>query len=833
MVGLTFSGGGIRSATFSLGVIEALAKSERDALSRIDVLSTVSGGGYIGCFLRSLFMPDCGRGVAPKVAVPPAGKDVPLPLDEVTDQFCFARRVLKSGANVQDLEWEKRRRNPLWWLREHSRYLAPNGPTDYSYAVAYVARNWVAMQYIFLLASLAIFSSIVLAEVLVSTIHSLPAQWTWVTAGSNVLPVSPVLWLIVIPILASMILSVAYWMTESMSGNEPKSSRQWTSLILVAVGTVLGALAIFGISARFEPAFWTSLDEAFRGHLRGSLLVWLLVGGLALMTLSAATALLLSVLISVRQGGASPALTSELRRYLTKALSKAIICFLIIACVGLIDSLGALAATWLRGPHELRSVLGASLLPALAYLIKKLPDWFGAPGKGSLFSLPARFVSTIAFVVGLILYGAVAAAAATIVHLATWTDRAWDSPINLDHFVLALLTVGILTLLSGTSSGFINLSSLHLFYSSRLTRAYLGASNNSRLEDAVDCTSGSSIKENHSGDYIQPEIYSRADLPAPIHIINTTVNETIDPHSELVARDRKGNALSLEPGGVRIGPRLVDWAKLASHSAEHLSLGQWVAISGASASSAMGRLTNLGFALAFTFANVRLGYWWSSGSVDEGRPNRPVARSLSWLFGTFIYLLNEMTARYSLKYIRKYLTDGGHFENSGAYRLIEARIPLIIVCDVGSDPAYRFQDLENLIRTVRLDFGYETEILGDGKLAEFLKSYGGPSAPVFADPDKWPDWRNAFTSPDCREFAVALRVLTPGEHLHIIWMKPRLLADAPADILGYAADNPQFPQQSTGDQFFNEAQWESYRRLGELCMTRLLDDCPTLLAQTS
>ena len=160
-----------------------------------------------------------------------------------------------------------------------------------------------------------------------------------------------------------------------------------------------------------------------------------------------------------------------------------------------------------------------------------------------------------------------------------------------------------------------------------------------------------------------------------------------------------------------------------------------------------------------------------------------------------------MTARYSLKYIRKYLTDGGHFENSGAYRLIEARIPLIIVCDVGSDPGYQFQDLENLIRTVRLDFGYETEILGDAKLAEFLKSYGGASGPVFADPDKWPDWRNAFTSPDCREFAVALRVLTPGEHLHIIWMKPRLLADAPADILGYAADNPQFPQQSTEARF--------------------------------
>ena len=46
LVGLALSGGGIRSATFSLGVLQALAKL--DALKYVDYLSTVSGGGYIG-----------------------------------------------------------------------------------------------------------------------------------------------------------------------------------------------------------------------------------------------------------------------------------------------------------------------------------------------------------------------------------------------------------------------------------------------------------------------------------------------------------------------------------------------------------------------------------------------------------------------------------------------------------------------------------------------------------------------------------------------------------------------------------------------------------------
>ena len=49
--GLAFSGGGIRSATFNLGIIQALA--ELKLLRHFDYLSTVSGGGYIGAWLSS------------------------------------------------------------------------------------------------------------------------------------------------------------------------------------------------------------------------------------------------------------------------------------------------------------------------------------------------------------------------------------------------------------------------------------------------------------------------------------------------------------------------------------------------------------------------------------------------------------------------------------------------------------------------------------------------------------------------------------------------------------------------------------------------------------
>jgi hypothetical protein len=52
LVGLAFSGGGIRSATFCLGVIQALARLR--LLRAFDYLSTVSGGGYIGAWLSTL-----------------------------------------------------------------------------------------------------------------------------------------------------------------------------------------------------------------------------------------------------------------------------------------------------------------------------------------------------------------------------------------------------------------------------------------------------------------------------------------------------------------------------------------------------------------------------------------------------------------------------------------------------------------------------------------------------------------------------------------------------------------------------------------------------------
>ena len=75
---LAISGGGIRSATFALGVLAALAR--RNLLYQFDYLSTVSGGGYLGAFLTTfLSAPDQPAG-GPKIGL--GRDDLPFKRDE-------------------------------------------------------------------------------------------------------------------------------------------------------------------------------------------------------------------------------------------------------------------------------------------------------------------------------------------------------------------------------------------------------------------------------------------------------------------------------------------------------------------------------------------------------------------------------------------------------------------------------------------------------------------------------------------------------------------------------------------------------------------------------
>jgi hypothetical protein len=105
LIGLAFSGGGIRSATFNLGLLQALA--QKGLLSKFDYLSTVSGGGYIGSWLTAFTK----RYTDPK-------KDV-----WAENEFSGIEKALSPAR----YDFEQRSEPPVvHWLRLYSNYLTPH-----------------------------------------------------------------------------------------------------------------------------------------------------------------------------------------------------------------------------------------------------------------------------------------------------------------------------------------------------------------------------------------------------------------------------------------------------------------------------------------------------------------------------------------------------------------------------------------------------------------------------------------------------------------------------------------------------------------------------------
>ncbi|HSW23200.1 MAG TPA: patatin-like phospholipase family protein, partial [Burkholderiaceae bacterium] len=110
--GLALSGGGIRSATFCLGLLKALAQQK--LLLRFDLLSTVSGGGYVGATLGRLL-----------------------------SRAASAADVKKVVAAFGDADG----RWFTWWLRANGRYLIPRGAKDTTFAIALYLRNLTGVHF--------------------------------------------------------------------------------------------------------------------------------------------------------------------------------------------------------------------------------------------------------------------------------------------------------------------------------------------------------------------------------------------------------------------------------------------------------------------------------------------------------------------------------------------------------------------------------------------------------------------------------------------------------------------------------------------------------------
>ena len=394
-------------------------------------------------------------------------------------------------------------------------------------------------------------------------------------------------------------------------------------------------------------------------------------------------------------------------------------------------------------------------------------------------------------------------------------------------FELSLLIIGFFSLLIGvflsSLTESINHSSLHYFYAARLRRSFLGAANAKRFSGQDNIDKGATEYDD-SDDVLNLTKYTTYKNGGPLHLINVTLNSSRSPDGNLWWPDCKGFNLAFSALGFNYEHnRYALWKNDQGNRDEIPNLGTSIAISGAAASTGMGQLSSVAGGILTALFNIRTGYWWHY-KTQMNYFYRLYSAELVNAFN--VKELSTPKANKPRPKSHWYLSDGGHFENLAVYEMIRRRVPRIVAIDCGCDANFQFEDLTNLIRRARLDFQCELQVATVAQLATVIETqelhacFGSlddlkpeTSEPLWQQPA--PNTKRAVLFKGTF-FAEAEDHNSGINELWLLYIKPTVTRQEPADLLRYQIENPDFPHQSTADQFFDEAQWESYRKLGEI-----------------
>ena len=870
--GLALSGGGIRSATFGLGVLQALARNR--LLECFHYQSTVSGGGYIGAFLQGMIRRH-GFERAFAVLAPAAGRG--------------------DGAEAASAS------RPLRHLREYSNYLAPRKSPfsgDTLGLLGTYVRNVLLVQ--------------VQLCALILALCLLPLM---LYAGADDLARRDPTLLLSLAGLTGMLAVVLLAYVSTWANRRPPSAGEvqppprrvvvaaLATILALALASMLGALGL----ARYErlpglfagaigwlPRRWTAngadlgivtaalylvvwhawllLDpwysklvaigdaplQPLRRHpwrfvlgtlgaatfagvaivlLRGWLAGWVAATGLWHVLVAGPLLVVLAVVLTaiVHLGLAGPAM-SDLQREIwarvggktcaAVALGMTVSLALTIygpwlLRLGADQGVQALSATGWAGAFAWLASTGVGLLAAhgarvarsgskrsrVLDLVARLAPWVFVFGLLVALSLAGHVLLKVAGPALERLYGASPGAPALPVDASLDAYlRALHATVTAYPNALPLLVAAALALwlLFGWAVN-VNEFSLNAFYRNRLVRCYLGASNRERNPEP---TTNFDLRDDLLlADLVEVQ---RHDGGRPLYpLIGTALN--LVAAKQLDWQDRKAASFCLSPGwcgylppdsragDAPVGDRAAATAGTAKAGdpphgnslAASLTLGGAIAISGAAVNPNMGYHSSPAVTFLLTLFDARLGWWLP----NPRHPERPRAGDAPF-FGR--WLLAELLGRTHAGGKFVHLSDGGHFENLGLYELVRRRCRFILCVDAAADGARAFADLGNAVHKCRVDFGADIDI----DVAALAPGADGLAG---------------------RSCAVGRITYADGSAATLLYLKPTLVGEEPADVLHYARSHPCFPHEPTSDQYFDEAQFESYRRLGEDIARRALE----------
>lgn len=819
-VGLALSGGGIRSATINLGILQALA--HYGLLRRIDYLSTVSGGGFIGGWLE--------------------------------------RWIHEEGVGEVEKKLGKVREEPppVNFLRDYSNYLTPRKGilgADTWAAIATYVRNVILNQ-----AILAGFLGALLM-----------APWilgNFFEYGPDGVP-SPLLIGIAGALLIIVAVTNGVVNTSTCATGEPREfTKQRDVLIMVALPLFAGAF-LFTYAIWKQPGFWSwkfsvlagtavyglghllgwLVSKLYFGKIRGAVptfwnVVWALPSGAfaglevyglgrllndweaeagkwhaaAWGTPLFVAAFLLAGALHV--GLAKFSLTNEVQEWwgrlggwlmLWAIFWSALFALAIYAPLG-VTLFGKLL--WTRRVvlwgWMLHSGLGARLGWGKSTAGKqRTGNWKEWVAKAApfvfvtgLLVLLACAARAVAWHFGELRYEA---GAASDVIQQYWVNA--DAVQALWLWEMLGILLGITAVLAWRVD--INRFSMNLLYRNRLVRCYLGASNEGRR--AQKFTGFDAKDDLLLAAFADPNIEKQATAAdrrpysGPYPILNATLDLT---HGERLAwQERKAESFVFTPlfCGYEF-PEMKPSLNLAQPAGKQVEtyratakwafpdggpkLGLAMATSGAAVSPNMGYHTFPPLAFLMTVFNVRLGEWLANPRWPNEAFQLRARKPDSGPGFSLLYLLNELFANTTDRSKYVYLSDGAHFENLGLYELVRRGCDLVVVSDAGEDPGYSFGDLVNATRKCRTDLGAEIVV----------------GLELFQ-----PDAQSGFARTHAVRGEIRYR---DGKVGQLLYFKSCLAGNEPNDVRDYKKQHPEFPQQSTVDQWFDETQFESYRMLG-------------------
>lgn len=861
LMGLCFSGGGIRSATFNLGILQGLA--ELDMLGCFDYLSSVSGGGYIHQWLAAW---------GKRKGFPAVREElIPLP----------------------DAGSPKSHPEPLRWLRRYSNYLTPEKglfTADTWVTIATWLRNTILNQiilisgllFVMLLPHLVTFDSFVpsstwavvatiavivylflLAVALIGRELALlefvpdddrkPAAAAASSSASKpekprFLGQSGVQRLVVMPLLAAGLLITLLFPIQ-FAGFQyvqgwilvPVLYFFLTLTVSFAGGTLTAYLRSHHFITRDETArnfFWRR-PWCF-AHVRGIIALVLLVLS-ALVVAAAGTAWhllislmtmwlprlsadhlwrvelliapplylfgpLISVLLLIGLIGRT---FKDSRREWLARLGAWVGLYMLVWLVFVGGSLfGLLILKWLAaklwvGIPAAMGWLGTSIWSVVAGNSSKTAGAKDDKGPSSFSALEIiAKVGPYVFVIGLLLL-----------------LSAWGQVMIYRHgatFLLVAMVIAAIICLLFAWRVDINEFSMHAYYRDRLARCYLGASNPDRKpnpftgfdeEDANVAVSSLSASNGYFG---------------PYPIFCTTLNLTFG--EDLAWQERKGASFAFTPllSGYDVGwtaakndnknLRFNGYAETATYAypAPGIHISTAVAISGAAASPNWGYHTSPATAFLLTIFNVRLGWWLRNPRTIAQDGKRVNVENASNQRRDKVGLFHDPYPWPSPHFSLLSLTNEllGRTNDTSTY---------LYLTDGGH---FDNMGLYELVRRrcryiVICDGEQDGELTFEGIGMAIRKCRIDFGAEISLDLRPLQHLNGGSSNAHCVVGTIQYQEDTarssPGI---VVYIKSSLTGDEPADVLNYKRQDPCFPHDSTANQWFTESQFESYRRLG-------------------